>query len=122
MHSSLQHNINISGRGYIYNVTIQPADNKYTNWMAAPIVNNSYEQVNATLTFSQPDIYNATFGVRYQDTSGLTSLLEFAIKSKVNGTIVYQTSVAPGTSQVWINKTIPNVRGEQWRWYYNAVR
>jgi hypothetical protein len=122
MHSSLQYNITVRGGGYDYSTIIQPADNKYTIWMTAPVINNSVTQVNATLTFTQPNTSYATFGIRYQDTSGLTTLLEFYLKSKVNGTVVYSTSVAPGTGLVWLNTTIPNIRGEQWRWYYNAVR
>ena len=60
-------------------------------------------------------------GLDYQDLSGKTDYLQFFIKTTGNDTVIYSyEQVVTGTERIIVNRTYPNIRAQQFRWYYDA--
>ena len=131
MMGSLKYNIVITDSGGVgYARSLYPLDTYYTIYttgysILAPnnAVNNYNAIANATLTFTEPNTSFMTMGVDYRDMSGNTDYLMLTVKNVVNGTIIYSyNTTVTGTQQIVVNKTVLNVRGEQYRWWYDAHR
>jgi len=65
-----------------------------------------------------------TFNMIYYDSSGLTTNLKFNVSCWDNQTTMYYYDFGDvgsrGVSDS--NYTVPNVRGQEWRFWYNATR
>ena len=106
-------------------VNVSPIDSEYTIRLTGAAANNTYTDMgfNTTLNVTEPDVNHVTMHLFYQDMSGNTNLLEFFVVAKVNNTLInYQKTSTIGTNVIWMNYTVPNVKPNQYSWYYNAVR
>lgn len=81
---------------------------------------NSYDTLNVT----EPDIYNVTMQLFYYDSLATTDEIQFWVKSVPNDTFInhQNVSILNRMGPVLLNYTVPNIRGEQWRWGYDAHR
>jgi PKD repeat protein len=130
MQSSFGYDVNVIYQGTLYHFMVSGRDNYYLLRISSGAYTspedtyNSYANTtNSTLTFSEPDVNNITMGIDYYDASGLTDNLIFTIKLLSNNTVMYTTSQPiAGATRVIINQTYPNIRGQQWQWYYDAHR
>lgn len=129
MLSSIQYNVTLTEptTGVTTFTKIYPKDPSYTVRMVgvASAANNTYTDMgyNTTLWVSEPNASYITLNLNYSDISGRTSLVEYFVVNKSNGTTInYQTATNPGTSTVKLNYTVPNIKFIQWSWYYNAIR
>jgi hypothetical protein len=87
-----------------------------------PIMNFYQCIANTSLTNSQPDKDHVTLTLRYQDTCGQTTDVIFFVKTG-NGQTIYSKDLGnPGTSLVTASYTMPNIRGQEYIWNYNATR
>jgi len=121
VHPCLKYYINVtSNTGETVNVSTYPIETDYNIWLP-DTMDSVFENLNATLTFSEPNASYFTLGVNYEDLSAATSTLLFYVNAS-NGTPIYQTSVAPGTANNTLNTTILNVRGESYYWGIRAAR
>jgi hypothetical protein len=78
---------------------------------------------NTRLTQSAPDKDHVTFGLKYQDTCGLTTDVIFFVKTRSDKKTVYSKDLGnPGTSLVTDSYTVPNIRGQEYIWNYDATR
>jgi hypothetical protein len=87
-----------------------------------PLMNTYRCLANTALTNSQPDKDHLTLTLRFQDTCGLTTNVIFFVKTG-NGKTIYSKDLGnPGTSLVTDSYTVPNIRGQEYIWNYNATR
>ena len=130
MLSSAKYTINITSNATVYSQTIYPSDLTYTIRITSSGYDAPFTGVNATdyasttrLTFSEPNMSFITMGLDYRDMSGATDYLQFFIETTANSTVIYSYEQAvTGTERIVINRTYPNVRAQQFRWYYDAHR
>lgn len=127
MHSSIGYDIDVTNpaNGVVQSVNVTPIDNYYVIHLVGSAVNNTYMQMgyNTTLNVTEPNTSYVTMHVFYQDMSGMTSLAEMYVVDRSNNTVInYQSTVPVGSNWVWMNYTVPNVRGQRYSWYYNGVR
>jgi hypothetical protein len=72
---------------------------------------------------SEPNASYVTFNILYHDTSGYTTNVVWDVTCWSNMTQMYSKNLGnPGTSIIIDNYTVPNVRGQEWRFKYNATR
>ncbi|MCK9593532.1 MAG: PKD domain-containing protein, partial [Methanoregula sp.] len=121
MHPSLQYNITVTSSQGNVNSLVYPTELTYTIWLPGTTVENRYEQINATLTFTEPNTSFFKLGSEYQDHAGKTTSLLFYVNTS-NGTPVYSTSVSPGTTKQYLNTTIQNIRGQGFYWGIRGTR
>lgn len=110
-----------------YQTTIHPSDSEYIIYCpttTANAGNSTYSQIgNTSLFVTEPNMSYVTFNFRYQDLSSLTSTVYWSVMCVDNETTMYSnTFILPGTSLHIDNYTVPNVRGQQWKFWYNATR
>jgi hypothetical protein len=114
--------------GIAYLRKLFPLNREYTIWLQTGedifTTNNTYSQLQETkLTYLQPDINSHTLGVYYHDPTCGTDYLMFWVETPINGTHVFTSNITgPGCGPVLLNTTLPNVRGEELRWNYDAYR
>lgn len=78
---------------------------------------------NTSLKNSQPDKDHVTLTLNYQDTCGLTTDVIFFVKTGNDRSVIYSKHLGnPGTSLVTVSYTVPNIRGKEYYWDYNATR
>jgi len=78
---------------------------------------------NTSLKNSQPDKDHVTLTLNYQDTCGLTTNVIFFVKTGNDRRVIYRKDLGnPGTSLVTASYTVPNIRGQEYYWNYNATR
>jgi PKD repeat protein len=113
------------GKSYI--AMLYPGMDPYTIWigtspLAVNVTANTY--LNTTKIFvTQPNVGNITMNMQYQNKLGTTTSVVFTVKHQNNLTTAYQTTIAGfGTSMVYANYTVPNVRGQGYFYGYNASR
>lgn len=110
-------------------VNISPIDRDYTIRLTGTAINNTYLDMgyNTTLNVTEPNSSYVTMHLFYEDMSARTFLVYFYVMFAGNQTLVYAdaqntTSMGvPGIS-TWMNYTVQNVRGEQYKWGYQAMR
>jgi PKD repeat protein len=79
---------------------------------------------NTSLYVTEPDPNHVTFHLLYYDPSGLTTNLKYNVTCWDNQTPMYYVDLGnPGTAVVTDDSyTVPNVKGQEWRFFYNATR
>lgn len=127
MHSSIGYDIDVTNpaNGVVQSVNVTPIDNYYVIHLVGSAVNNTYMQMgyNTTLNVTEPNSSFVTCNLFYQDMSASTTLVELYFIDRSNNTLLdYQSEVPVGSGWVWLNYTIPNVRGNRYSCYYNAMR
>jgi hypothetical protein len=114
--------------GLSHYTTISPQDSDYTIYAALPSQarqNSTYMALsNTTLFITEPTASTVTFNLIYYDPTGLTTDVKFNVTCWTNGTPMYYVDLGnPGTSVVADSSyTVPNVKGQEWRFWYNATR
>jgi len=114
--------------GLSHYTTISPQDSDYTIYAALPSQarqNSTYMALsNTTLFITEPTASTVTFNLIYFDPTGLTTNLKFNVTCWSNNTPMYYVDLGnPGTSVVADSSyTVPNVKGQEWRFWYNATR
>jgi hypothetical protein len=113
--------------GLDYYTTLHPTDPDYTIYCPTTYANTgnvTYNQIaNTNLYITEPNMSYVTFNIIYQDLSGLTSSVRWNVTNKDNGTVMRSTNfISPGVSAVLDNYTVPNIRGQEWIFSYNATR
>jgi len=113
--------------GKTYTAMLYPGLDPYTIWIGtSPLAINTtaHTYLNTTKIFiTQPDVANVTMNMQYQNKLGTTTSVVFTVKYQNNLTTAYQTTIAGfGTSMVYANYTVPNVRGQGYFYGYNASR
>ena len=113
--------------GKTYIAMLYPGMDPYTIWIGtSPLAVNTTANtyLNTTKLFvTQPDVANITMNMQYQNKLGTTTSVVFTVKYQNNLTTAYQTTIAGfGTSMVYANYTVPNVRGQGYFYLYNATR
>jgi PKD repeat protein len=79
--------------------------------------------VNSTLYVSEPNSSYISFNLLYHDLSGYTTYLVWNITQWSNNTWMYTNDFGNvGGSTIIDNYTVPNVRGQEWKFWYNATR
>jgi hypothetical protein len=114
--------------GLSHYTTLTPQDNDYTIYcpltsQGAP--NSTQMQLgNTTLFITEPDMNHVTFNLIYYDTSGLTSTVNYNVTCWDNMTPMYYITFENVGSRIVTdsNYTATNVRGQEWRFWYNATR
>jgi PKD repeat protein len=127
MLSSIGYNVHIVNTtlGIDHNVKIYPLENDYNIWVttstqSTPLYNSI---ANTSLTYTAPNATYGTFGLTYQDISGSTSQVIFNVTCIDNRTVMYSNTLSGfGSGIASDSYTIKVVRGEQYRWEYNATR
>ena len=132
MLGSLKYDIYLTSAQYglnNYHVSAYPSDsmlNIYVTTSTAPLLirntNTTYTQMNGTRVYiTEPDIYNVSMCINYIDTSGYTtSVNETWMYS--NTTLIYNQVITPGTTANLTCITLPNIRGTETWFGYNATR
>jgi len=113
--------------GKTYIAMLYPGMDPYTIWIGtSPLAVNTTANtyLNTTKLFvTQPNVANITMNMQYQNKLGTTTSVVFTVKYQNNLTTAYQTTIAGfGTSMVYANYTVPNVRGQGYFYLYNATR
>lgn len=113
--------------GLNFHTTILPNDNDYMIYCPdVPTFSQNITQlqiVNTSLFITEPNNSYVTFNIVYQDTSGLTTDVKWNVTNWDNMTPMYYSDLGnPFTSAVSDNYTVPNIRGQQWKFWYNATR
>ena len=130
MHSSLEYNLSISHPDLVTSVKyLYPSATSYTiyvNGVTSTIGNSTQTQlVNTSLFVTEPDINHVTFNFTYQDTSGFTQDVVWNVTCWDNRTVMYAKRWTGNVMPLVVladNYTVPNVRGEEWRFMYNSTR
>ena len=112
-----------------YHVAEYPSDSILNIYVSSsefilPINRNStYADINTTRIYVvEPDLYNVSMCIDYQDTSGRTSSVTDRWIFKNNNTEMNTTTFPPGITLNTHCYTIPNVRGTEVWWGWNATR
>ncbi len=85
--------------------------------------NSTYSDINTTRIYVvEPDLYNVSMCIDYQDASGRTSSVTDRWIFKNNNTEMNATTFPPGITLNTHCYTIPNVRGTEVWWGWNATR
>lgn len=112
-----------------YHVSAYPSDsmiNFYIPTVASQLItngNNTYQQLNGTRTYIvEPDIYNVSMCIDYIDSSGSTTSVTETWLFGLNQTLMHSLTFSPGVVLNTNCHTIPNVRGVQVWWGWNATR
>ena len=109
-------------------VYISPTDTAYNIYCplsSQRAQNQTYMTLsNTTLYVTEPDPNHVTFHLLYFDPSGLTTNLKYNVTCWTNQTPMYYVDLGnPGTAVVTDDSyTVPNVKGQEWRFFYNATR
>jgi len=129
MFPSLTYGITVTNAtlGLTNYVTIAPQDSDYTiyNTLSTQARQNSTYMAlsNTTLFITEPTASTVTFNLIYYDPTGLTTDVKFNVSCWSNQTMMYYLDhPAPGTGVVTDSYTVPNVKGQEWRFWYNATR
>lgn len=113
--------------GLNYYTTLHPSDSDYTIYCPTTYANTgnvTYNQIaNTSLYITEPNMSYVTFNLIYQDLSGLTSSVRWNVTNRDNGTVMRSTNfISPGVNTLLANYTVPNIRGQEWIFSYNATR
>lgn len=113
--------------GLNFHTTILPNDNDYMIYCPdVPTFSQNITQrqlVNTSLFITEPNNTYITFNIIYQDNSGLTSNVRWNVTEWDNMTPMYYKDFGnPLTLPVSDSYTVPNIRGQQWKFWYNATR
>ena len=114
--------------GLSHYTTLAPQDNDYTIYCALSTQNapNSTQLQfgNTSLFITEPNMSFVTFNMIYYDASGLTTNLKYYVWCWDNQTEMYYVDYGdPGISVIADGAyTVPNVKGQEWRFWYNATR
>jgi len=134
MLGSLKYDILLNSVAYgltNYHVSVYPSDpmlNIYVATTASAFITDAsgslYTALNGTrVYFTEPDIYNVSMCINYVDTKGLTTSVNESWYYANNNTMIFsQVLVSPGTTANLTCITLPNVRGTQVYWGWNASR
>jgi PKD repeat protein len=129
MNSAIGYDITVSYGGDTNSYFIYPTSSIYnlrfiSNTPTTTTTTDLFAEGNTKTWFTTPDIGNVTLWWSFQDTSGLTTKVEyFVVDFADNSTILYNNTLnSPGTFQYLLNWTEPNVRGNQRIWYMNITR
>jgi len=134
MLGSLKYDILLNSVAYgltNYHVSVYPSDpmlNIYVATAASAFITDAsgslYTALNGTrVYFTEPDIYNVSMCINYVDTKGLTTSVNESWYYANNNTMIFsQVLVSPGTTANLTCITLPNVRGTQVYWGWNASR
>jgi hypothetical protein len=127
---TIKYNVNVTdAAGITYTTTFYPKDTYYT----ITTQNSTYTQPQNvvsyynsasydTLNISEPNVSYITFQLFYYDATANTNAISFWVKMVNNDTYMNKQSVAIANLKgpVLLNYTVPNNRGEQWQWGYDA--
>lgn len=127
MLSSIGYNVHITNvsAGIDSTAKIYPITNDYNLRIntQAPADTTAQELKNVTLTYTAPNATYGTMGLKYQDTSARTIVVNFSVICLDNYTMMYSTDLSGfGIDTVYANYTIPSVKGERYVWKYAATR
>lgn len=131
MLGSLQYTIVVTdANGNSYTTKLYPLDDHYQIWTGSATtklptqINNTYSEIaNSTLTFSEPNMSYMTMGLDYLDISGKTDAIQFYVRLVDNNTVMFSRNYSvSGAQHILVNYTVPNVRTQQWKWWYDAHR
>jgi hypothetical protein len=116
-----------STEGLDYYTTLHPSDSDYTIYCPTTIPNSGnviYNQIaNSSLYITEPNMSYVTFNIIYQDLSGLTTRVVWNVTNRDNGTVMSSyVYPPPGLGTIRGNYTVPNIRGQEWWFSYNATR
>lgn len=136
MHSSLQYTIVVTdSAGIQYTTKIYPLDSlytihtesgsslAYTTQVATGIANVG----NETLTFTEPNMSFMTMGLDLQFNDGKTRTCNFYVQEVDNRTAAYNyfiynaSWVGITNTRMLANTTVPNIRGQQFNWWWSCV-
>lgn len=86
-------------------------------------INSTYTALNQTrVYFTEPDIYNVSMCIDYKDNTGLTTTVTDTWMFANNNSVISTVSFVPWTNLNTNCYTMPNIRGTQVWWGYNATR
>ena len=134
MLGSLKYDILLNSATYgltNYHVSAYPSDpmlNIYVATTASALITNAsnslYTALNGTrVYFTEPDLYNVTMCINYQDNNGLTTSVNETWQYSNNNTVIFNQVLSnPGTTANLSCYTMPNVKGTQVWWGYNSSR
>jgi len=132
MFPSLTYGITLTNTsvGLSHYTTISPTDSDYVVYAAlsqseSAKFNVTQQQIsNATLYITEPNNSYVTFNLIYYDGSALTTNLLFNVTCWDNMTPMYYIDFGnPGKNVITdSNYTVPNVRGQEWKFWWNATR
>jgi hypothetical protein len=114
--------------GLSHYTTISPQDSDYTIYAVLSgqgPQSSTYKSLgNTSLFITEPTASTVNFHLRYYDPTGLTTNLKYYVQCWSNQTTMYSVDLgAPGTAVVMDDTyVVPNVKGQEWRWWYNATR
>jgi len=132
MLSTLKYDLTVTYEGTTNTFSIHPQDSYYqlrflkSTAADTDISTCLYANGNTHISASQPDPYNFTMSWSYQDTCGLTTALDYYVFKDIQNApsqMIYYYHLTPVTSGIYVNNyTVPNVRGDEYRWYENFTR
>jgi hypothetical protein len=131
---SLKYDIVITDGAETYYVSIYPLDNHYTihtefgdfKAMETQDFNQISNVGKETLTFSEPNMSYFTMGLDLQFQDGLTRQCQFYVKRVENHTEAYNNIIysktfnGVTTNRLLDNVTVENVRGQQFKWWWEC--
>lgn len=127
---TIKYNVNVTdAAGVTYTTTFYPKDTYYviktnnaTYTQPQNVVSNYNSASYDTLNITEPDVYHVTYQLYYYDALAHTDSLRFWVFCESNQTFMNNQTVIPTGNKgpVYLNYTAPNIRGEVYRWGYDA--
>jgi PKD repeat protein len=102
--------------------TIQTTGSGYTQ--PQNVVSNYNSNSYDTLNITEPDINHIKMQLFYYDATAQTNNIDFWVKLVDNDTYINNQSISVVNLKgpVLLNYTVENIRGQQWKWGYDATR
>ena len=129
MMSTIKYDITVSYGGNTNTYSFYPQEPQYQLKFIVPVAtdniwNDLYENGNTKVWATEPDTSNVTFHWSFQDTTSLTTKIDFYLKDVDLNTTVYTTNVSlPVAGNIYqLNYNVTNTRGKNYIAWENYTR